>query len=128
MRNYGDIDYERRIIRINHAMHKRDRELLIDTLFHEELHRLFPRLGEWAICADDKDAAAYPERPDTGHGSTHASASAERLLDPPSSTEGRCKTQCGHGSKIPDRAACVAPQRDRARAEVATATRSTCSL
>jgi hypothetical protein len=51
MRNYGDIDYERRIIRINHAMHKRDRELLIDTLFHEELHRLFPRLGEWAICA-----------------------------------------------------------------------------
>ena len=50
MRDYGDIDYGRRIIRINHAMHKRDGELLIDTLFHEELHRLFPRLGEWAIC------------------------------------------------------------------------------
>ena len=50
MRDYGDIDYGRRIIRINRAMHKRDGELLIDTLFHEELHRLFPRLGEWAIC------------------------------------------------------------------------------
>jgi len=42
MRDYGDIDFERRIIRINHAMHRRDGELLIDTLFHEELHRLFP--------------------------------------------------------------------------------------
>jgi hypothetical protein len=51
MRDYGDIDYERRVIRINHAMHKRERESLIDTLFHEELHRLFPSLGERAICA-----------------------------------------------------------------------------
>ena len=51
MRDYGDIDFERRIIRINRAMHKREGEPLIDTLFHEELHRLFPRLGEWAICA-----------------------------------------------------------------------------
>ena len=51
MRDYGEIDFERRIIRINHAMHKRERELLIDTLFHEELHRLFPNLGERAICA-----------------------------------------------------------------------------
>lgn len=51
MRDYGDIDYERRIIRINHVMHKRERESLIDTLFHEELHRLFPNLGERAICA-----------------------------------------------------------------------------
>src|SRR5262245_58541088 len=50
MRNWGDIDFERRVIRVNHAMHKREGERLIDTLFHEELHRLFPRLGEWAIC------------------------------------------------------------------------------
>ena len=49
MRDYGDIDFERRIIRINHAMHRREGELLIDTLFHEELHRLFPYLGERAI-------------------------------------------------------------------------------
>ncbi len=50
MRDYGEIDYERRIVRINRALHKREGELLIDTLFHEELHRMFPRLGEWAIC------------------------------------------------------------------------------
>jgi hypothetical protein len=50
MRNWGDIDFERRVIRVNHAMHKREGERLIDTLFHEELHRMFPRLGEWAIC------------------------------------------------------------------------------
>jgi hypothetical protein len=51
MRDYGDIDYERRIIRINRAMHARNRESLIDTLFHEELHRLLPFLGERAVCA-----------------------------------------------------------------------------
>lgn len=51
MRDYGDIDFERRVIRINHAMHRRGRESLLDTLFHEELHRLFPSLGERAICA-----------------------------------------------------------------------------
>jgi hypothetical protein len=51
MRDYGEINYVRRVIRINRAMHKRDGELLIDTLFHEELHRMFPLLGERAICA-----------------------------------------------------------------------------
>ena len=50
MRDYGAIDYERRVIRINHAMHKGQRGALIDTIFHEELHRLFPSLGERAIC------------------------------------------------------------------------------
>ena len=54
MRDYGDIDYDRRIIRINHAKHRRDGESLIDTLFHEELHRLFPYLGERAICGMTK--------------------------------------------------------------------------
>ena len=39
MRDYGDIDYERRIIRINRAMHARNRESLIDTLFHEASHQ-----------------------------------------------------------------------------------------
>jgi hypothetical protein len=51
MRDFGEINYSRRVIRINRAMHKREGELLIDTLFHEELHRLFPVLGERAICA-----------------------------------------------------------------------------
>ena len=51
MRDYGAIDYSRRIIRINRDIHKREGESLIDTLFHEELHRLFPYLGERTICA-----------------------------------------------------------------------------
>lgn len=51
MRDYGEIDYDRRVIRINRVMHKRDGEPLIDTLFHEELHRKFPLLGERTICA-----------------------------------------------------------------------------
>jgi hypothetical protein len=34
----------------------------------------------------------------------------KRLLDPKLSTEGRCKTQCRHGSKIRDSAAFVAPR------------------
>src|SRR5262245_23982938 len=51
MRDYGDIDYERRVIRINRVMHQGERGALIDTIFHEELHRLFPSLGESAICA-----------------------------------------------------------------------------
>lgn len=50
MRDYGDIDFERRVIRINRAMHARHGESLLDTLFHEELHRMFPYLGERAIC------------------------------------------------------------------------------
>ena len=50
MRDYGEINYQRRVIRINHAMHKEERGSLIDTLFHEELHRLFPNLSERAIC------------------------------------------------------------------------------
>lgn len=54
MRDYGDIDFERRIIRINREMHKRDGEHLLDTLFHEELHRMFPYLGERAISAMTK--------------------------------------------------------------------------
>ena len=50
MRDYGDIDFERRIIRINRERHALDGESLIDTLFHEDLHRLFPYLGERTVC------------------------------------------------------------------------------
>ena len=49
MRDFADIDYERRIIRINREMHARDGEMLLDTLFPEELHRMFAYLGERAI-------------------------------------------------------------------------------
>lgn len=54
MRDFGDIDFERRIIRINHDLHKKQGESLIDTLFHEELHRMFPTLSERAILAMTK--------------------------------------------------------------------------
>lgn len=51
MRNFGEVNYQRRIVRINHARHKEGGESLIDTLFHEELHRLFPTLSERAVCS-----------------------------------------------------------------------------
>ena len=54
MRNYGETNFERRIVRINKDLHRKDGELLIDTLFHEELHRMFPYLSERAVCGMTK--------------------------------------------------------------------------
>jgi hypothetical protein len=54
MRDYGETDFHRRIVRINREMHRRDGELLLDTLFHEELHRMFPYLSERAVCGMTK--------------------------------------------------------------------------
>jgi len=54
MRHYGETNFERRVIRINKHLHQKNGELLIDTLFHEELHRMFPYLGERAVCAMTK--------------------------------------------------------------------------
>ena len=51
MRLYGEVDPNKFLVRINVAKHKRDGASLIDTLVHEELHILFPRFGEAAICA-----------------------------------------------------------------------------
>jgi hypothetical protein len=51
MRVYGEVDPNTFVVRINVAKHKRGRASLIDTLVHEELHILFPRLGETMICA-----------------------------------------------------------------------------
>ena len=51
MRLYGEVDPNKFLVRINVAMHRRERESLIDTLVHEELHILFPRFGETMICA-----------------------------------------------------------------------------
>jgi hypothetical protein len=50
MRSYGEVHYDRRIVRINKALHKKDNELLIDTLLHEELHIRYPFLSERGIC------------------------------------------------------------------------------
>jgi hypothetical protein len=54
MRHYGETNFERRVVRINRDLHRKDGELLIDTLFHEELHRMFPYLSERAVCAMTK--------------------------------------------------------------------------
>lgn len=51
MRAYGEVDPNRFLVRINVEKHKRDKQSLIDTLVHEELHILFPRFGETMICA-----------------------------------------------------------------------------
>jgi hypothetical protein len=51
MRAYGVVDPNKFLVRINVAKHKRERESLIDTLMHEELHILFPRFGKARICA-----------------------------------------------------------------------------
>ena len=46
MRDYGETDYERRIVRINCALHRKHRVSLLDTLLHEELHAQYPFLSE----------------------------------------------------------------------------------
>jgi hypothetical protein len=48
---FGEVDPNKLLVRINVAKHKRERQSLIDTLVHEELHIRFPRFGETMICA-----------------------------------------------------------------------------
>jgi hypothetical protein len=50
MRDYGETDYERRIVRINCALHRKHRVSLLDTLLHEELHVQYPFLSERMVC------------------------------------------------------------------------------
>jgi hypothetical protein len=50
MRDFGETDFQRCIVRINRDLHRKRGELLIDTLFHEELHCMFPYLSERAVC------------------------------------------------------------------------------
>jgi hypothetical protein len=50
MRDYGETDYERRIVRINCALHRKHRVSLLDTLLHEELHVQYPFLTERMVC------------------------------------------------------------------------------
>ena len=50
MRDYGETNYERRIVRINCKLHRKHRVSLLDTLLHEELHVQFPFLSEHMVC------------------------------------------------------------------------------
>jgi len=50
MKDYGEINYHKKIIRINkHKSKKLGRGGIIDTIVHEELHRIYPHLGERQI-------------------------------------------------------------------------------
>lgn len=50
MRGYGDIDLKKKVIRVNKARCKtRQKGEIIDTIVHEELHRLHPKKGEREI-------------------------------------------------------------------------------
>jgi hypothetical protein len=50
MRDYGETDYERRVVRINCELHRKHRVSLLDTLLHEELHVQYPFLSERMVC------------------------------------------------------------------------------
>jgi hypothetical protein len=49
MRDYGECDFQNRIIRINMRLHFMHLEAPIDTLLHEDLHRLYPDKSEREI-------------------------------------------------------------------------------
>jgi hypothetical protein len=50
MRDYGETDYQRRVVRINCELHRKHRVSLLDTLLHEELHVQYPFLSERMVC------------------------------------------------------------------------------
>jgi len=60
MRAYGDIDYDKRIIRINKVRSKKwakkhKKAGVLDTIVHEDLHRQHPRMSERVIIKKTKD-------------------------------------------------------------------------
>lgn len=47
MNDYGEINYHKKVIRVNKNKSKKlGRGGIIDTIIHEELHRKYPDLGE----------------------------------------------------------------------------------
>jgi len=50
MKRYGDIDEEKKVIRVNPR--KRD---LLNTVIHEELHRRFPNMTEKDVTKKSKE-------------------------------------------------------------------------
>lgn len=47
--SYGEIDYKKRVISINKTLHKKDKEDIIDTITHEEMHRKHPKMHEKTV-------------------------------------------------------------------------------
>ena len=50
MRDYGETDHERQIVRINRALRRKHGVSLLDTLLHEEFHVRYPFLIERMVC------------------------------------------------------------------------------
>jgi len=50
MPDYGETDYEQRVVRINCELHRKHRVSLLDTLLHEEFHVRYPFLSERMVC------------------------------------------------------------------------------
>ena len=45
----GDIDFDKKIIRINKTRSKKHKGGIIDTIVHEDMHRLHPQMSEKSI-------------------------------------------------------------------------------
>lgn len=46
MRHFGDIDYKKKVIRVNKSKKKNSYGEIIDTIIHEEKHKESPRMKE----------------------------------------------------------------------------------
>jgi len=49
MHSYGDIDWNKREIRINKNKSRKTKGGIVDTIQHEEIHRIHPKMGERAV-------------------------------------------------------------------------------
>ena len=46
MKADGEIDYDKKLIRVNKPRSKKHKGGILDTIVHEEMHRLHPRMSE----------------------------------------------------------------------------------
>ena len=53
MRDQGETDYQRRLLRVNPVKSKR-KSSIIDSMVHEETHRIHPRMKERTVRATTK--------------------------------------------------------------------------
>ena len=49
MRSDGEIDFEKKVIRVNKPGSKKHKGGIIDTVVHEDMHRLHPRMSEKVV-------------------------------------------------------------------------------
>lgn len=49
MRDSADIDYDKRIIRVNKKKSRNEKGGILDSIVHEEMHRLHPQMHEKTV-------------------------------------------------------------------------------